>query len=309
MAGAETDLVTRMRSGDAGALREVYTQYAATVFGAAARMVDAARAEDIVQDVFLTLWKNPTAFDPERGELRAWLVTAAKNRARNELRRTRSDVDAPPDDIADDAAAPDEAQWAEHRRAVVRKALEALPPAERRALSLAFMEDLTQAEVAAVLGTPLGTTKTRIRSALKRLAPILLAAAVVGVVVVVYRRAEQRERALEMVTSSDVIPRRLDAAPGIAPEAHAQYRARPGATTAVLTTTKLPPLAPGEHYAAWSRTGETWTLLGTISPGEEQRALRIAESPLLATPPTELRVTRETATTQTPQGPTILKWE
>lgn len=304
---AETSLVMRVRGGDAGALRDLYTQHAAAVFGAAARMVDAAVAEDIVQEVFLALWKAPTAFDPERGELRSWLVTAAKNRARNELRRTKSRV-AETDEPIDDSAAPDEAHWAEHRKAVVRRALEALPEAERRALSLAFMEDLTQAEVAAVLGTPLGTTKTRIRSALKRLAPMLIAAAVAGAVVMLWRRSQTDERALEMVTSSDVVPRRLEAVAGIPPEAHAQYRARPGVGTAVLTTTKLPPLGAGDHYAAWSRQGDEWTNLGEIEAGEEAHAMRIAESPSLKDAPAELRLTREHEHTKTPTGPTILIW-
>jgi RNA polymerase sigma-70 factor (ECF subfamily) len=145
----------------------------------------------------------------------------------------------------------------------VRAAVDALPPAQRAALSLALLEDLTHEQVAAFLHVPLGTTKSRIRAGLKalrtRLAPLVAAGLIVtgltaaGLYEVEHQVAlHRRDRALRLVTNSEVMPRRLGPAPGINPSAHGHYRGRPGVDLAVLTLSRLDPVPAGFEYRAWA---------------------------------------------------------
>jgi len=307
-------LVAKLGRGDEDALRALHHRYAALVFTVAARFVDPATAEEVVQDVFITLWKKHETFDPARGSFRSWIVQVARRRALNELRRKqgrRQHDDAPLAQLADDSVEPDEAQWLAHRRAVIRAAVEALPPAQRQALSLAYFDELTHEQIASVLRTPLGTTKTRIRLALKRLGPVLLVALAVTVVVLFARRREERAarnaEALRMVTSSDVVPRRLDPAPGTPPEAHGNYRARPESRVVVLTTSHLPVLASPEAYVAWSHGDGGWHRLGLVVVESDGRSLLVADRPDEGSE--QLMVTREpTAQGESPRGPAVLTW-
>src|SRR6266508_122709 len=158
------------------------------------------------------------------------------------------------DAIPDDTSAPDEIAWREYRRAAIRTAVAALPPPQRQALSLAFLEELTHEQVAVFLGLPLGTTKTRIRDGMRRLRGPLMAllattllVVAAGLVTVSVRSRHQQgdlqrnEDALQMVTSSDAVAIRLVAAPGIPEETHGTYRTRPGADIAVLTLSHVGP--------------------------------------------------------------------
>jgi len=315
---SETDeaLVARIGLRDEVALRILHARHAARVFTVAARMAGEAIAEEVVQDVFLTVWRKHETFDPERGSFKNWITQVTRRRALNELRRRKHDAKESDDaleNVADETTEPDEAQWAEHRRAVVRRAVDALPFAERQALSLAFFDELTHEQVASALQTPLGTAKSRIRLGMKRLAPSLAVLLVVIAAVLGWRREEREEqkqelqqRALRMVTSSDVVPVRLEASAGTPPEAHGTYRAKSG--IAVMTTSQLPRLADGEHYLAWSRHGELWSLLGVIEIGGDGRSLLVHESDALSSRADEIRVTRESKAAQVPQGPAVLQW-
>ena len=316
---ADEALVARLRAGDEEALRALHRRHAALVFTVAARFVDSSTAEEIVQDVFVTLWKKHETFDPERGSLRAWIVQIARRRALNELRRTQGRAEQGDEALAalpDDALEPDEAQWLAHRRAVLRAAVDALPEDQRRALSLAYFDELTHEQIALALRTPIGTTKTRIRLALKRLAPILLVAlAATAVVLLLRRRGERDERAaraeqaLRMVTASDVVPARLEAAPGTPPEAHGSYRARPGASVAVLTTSHLPVLASPQEYVAWAHRAAGWRQLGLVVVEADGRSLLVADAPPGESALDEVRVTREPgAPGDAPGGPVVLTW-
>jgi RNA polymerase sigma factor (sigma-70 family) len=179
---SDEDLMGQLAAGRPEALGPLHDRYAALVCGLAARSLDQAVAEEISQDVFLAVWRHAEAFDPTRGSFRAWVVRIARTRVLNELRRrgrrprSTSSPDTGDDQFPDPAPGPAEAVWREHRRAAVRSAVEALPPRQRMALSLAFLEDLTHEQVAACLNLPLGTTKSRIRAGINslrtRLAPL-----------------------------------------------------------------------------------------------------------------------------------------
>jgi RNA polymerase sigma-70 factor (ECF subfamily) len=308
--------VARLAHRDEAALRELHRRYAALVFTVAARVVGAASAEEVVQEVFVILWTKHASFDAARGAFKPWLVQITRRRALNGLRRTRREGPHESEGLEQleaDAVAPDEARWLTHRQAVIRAAVAALPETQRRALSLAFFDDLTHEQIAEVLGTPVGTTKTRIRLALKRLAPMLLAALVTAVLVSRMRRREERaarnEEALRMVTASDVVPLRLAPSPDAPAEAHGSYRARPGATVAVLTTSHLPALPAGAAYVAWARAGEGWRRLGPVVVEGDGRSLLVDRIEPGVAAPDELRVTREaTAAADAPRGAVLLDW-
>ena len=206
-----------------------------------------------------------------------------------------------PDSVPD----PADAAWHEHRRAAVRAAVDALPPPQREALSLAFLQDLTNEQTAAFLDLPLGTTKSRIRAGLKtlrvRLAPLVAAGLILAGLLTFAGLREnahqaalrRQDRALRLVTNSEVVPRRLGPAPGIDPAAHGNYRGRPGVDLAVLTLSYLAPAPRGTEYRAWASHGGRWTLLGRVQLDGDGRSLIIAEGPELATPPDQLQVTLE----------------
>jgi RNA polymerase sigma-70 factor (ECF subfamily) len=158
-------LVRRLAEGDSTALGEFYDRFAGLVNALALRIVrDTAEAEDVVQEVFVQAWRQAARFDASRGSVEAWLCTIARTRALDRLRRRSSRREDP----AESAPAPAERPPTEAGIAV-RKALEALSSDQRHALELAYYEGLTQSEIATRLGEPLGTIKTRIRTAMIRL--------------------------------------------------------------------------------------------------------------------------------------------
>ena len=310
-------LVARLLQRDEGALRVLHKRYAPLVFTVAARIVDASAAEEVTQDVFLTVWRQAGDFRRERGSFKGWILRITRNRALNELRKRRSRPgggDEALGEVADDKETPDEAQWAAHRRAALQKAIDALPAPEKQALSLAFFEELTHEQVAAALRMPLGTAKTRIRLAVKRLAPALLALLVAAAIAIVWRREEGQQaieqRALRLVTASDVTPVRLAPSQAVPPEAHGTYRAKAGTDVAVLTASRLPAPGADEHYAAWARHGQQWSLLGVLEQADESgRSLLVIHGPAVAAPVDEVRVTRERTTGAAPGGVPVLLWE
>jgi RNA polymerase sigma factor (sigma-70 family) len=318
LGSSETDesLVARLGQANEGALRELHRRHAPLVFTVAARVVGTSAAEEVVQDVFVTLWNKSTSFDPARGPFKPWIVQVTRRQALNRLRRIRgegSHDEQALEQLEADAVAPDEAHWLAYRQAAIRTAVSALPEPQRRALSLAFFDELTHEQVAKVLGTPTGTAKTRIRLALKRLAPVLLVMLGATLVVVLMRRREERaarnEEALRMVTASDVVPLRLAPAPSAPLDAHGGYRARSGARVAVLTTSHLPALVDGQTYVAWARRAGSWERLGSVDIESDGRSLLVRNVDPRAALPDELRVTREpVASGDAPRGPAVLVW-
>jgi RNA polymerase sigma-70 factor (ECF subfamily) len=144
----------------------LYDRYSSIVYSVALRVLaDTGAAEDVLQEVFMQLWRNPTAFDASRGSLGAWLAVITRNRSIDALRKRRSETDI---DEVTVSVQPDLASEAERTRALekVRGVLGSMPVSQRTALELAFFEGLTHTEIAGKTGEPLGTIKTRIRSGL-----------------------------------------------------------------------------------------------------------------------------------------------
>ena len=159
-------LIARMRAGDQTAMADLYDRYSGVVYGVALRVLaNTTAAEDVVQEVFLQLWRNPQAFDADRGRLAPWLAVIARNRAIDHLRKRplEDDIDELPIstgvDLEDEAA---------RKLAIekVRGVLTQLPQDQRKALEMAFFEGMTHTEIAGKTGEPLGTVKTRIRTGL-----------------------------------------------------------------------------------------------------------------------------------------------
>jgi RNA polymerase sigma-70 factor (ECF subfamily) len=174
---ADTELLRRVAAGDRGAVDDLYERFRRPAFALARRVLgDDVLAEDVLQDVFVAVWRNPAAFDGARGSVASWLLALVHHKAVDAVRREEShrrrQVRAEEDlalsaptlvgDVADQA-------WAGVVSGQVRAALQALPEAQREALTLAYYGGYTQREVAALTGTPLGTVKTRMLAGMRRL--------------------------------------------------------------------------------------------------------------------------------------------
>ena len=170
---SDSELIQRTSAGDRDAYETLYRRYARSVFGLALRRLgDRGRAEDAVQETFASVWRSAATYKPERGPGAPWLYGVARN-AIVDRSRARSEPPAEaPDEPSPDPSPEDRAEQA-WTRWQVHRALEQLPEREREVLALAYWSDLSQSEVAARLDIPLGTVKTRTRSALQRLATIL----------------------------------------------------------------------------------------------------------------------------------------
>jgi RNA polymerase sigma factor (sigma-70 family) len=172
-ASADAALLARIAAGDERALEEVYTRFGGAMHAVALRVTRTEKtAEEVVQDALLAVWRESARFDPTRGSLGPWLLTLTRYKAidavRREtvVRRHTADVDLELREAPDDV--PDEA-WLGIRRQRLGEAIARLPDDQRRALQLAFLGGLTHVEVAERERIPLGTAKTRIRTALLKL--------------------------------------------------------------------------------------------------------------------------------------------
>ncbi|HLZ27197.1 MAG TPA: sigma-70 family RNA polymerase sigma factor [Chloroflexota bacterium] len=324
---ADEDLMRDLARGQQEALGPLYSRYAALVFHLCVQTLDRPGAEELVQEVFLTIWRGAGSFDPSQGAFRPWLLRLTHWKILNELRRRRrrpaedtGDDGEPFEQVADQEPGPEERAWQSEHERIVKSALESLPPKQRQAVSMAFLEDMTHEQVASALDVPLGTAKTRIRSGLQilrlQLAPIAASLFGLGLAVLGFRYVQSQialdrdERALTLVTTSDLAPLRLTpAATGVPAGAHANYRSRAENSLAVLTVEALPSPPAGSAYQAWVRHASTWTSLGSFSPQPDGSARLIAENPALAVAPDALEITLEPSPgSATPTGTVVLAW-
>ena len=167
-------LVARVADGDVRAFETLYDRHRAQAFGLAVRLTGRrGSAEEVTQDAFLGLWRKAGNYDPGRGSVRAWLLTFVRYRAIDSLRsgaRRERNVDL--DSAAERLEAPDRTddvvegrEESRHARRLVKE----LPADQREVIELAYFGGMTQGEIAAKVGIPLGTVKGRSRLALEKL--------------------------------------------------------------------------------------------------------------------------------------------
>jgi RNA polymerase sigma-70 factor, ECF subfamily len=168
-------LLERIAKGDEGALADLYDRYAGMLYAMLLRILkDTGAAEEILQDLFLHVWRRSRQFDVSRGSLMRWLLVIGRSRALSRLRvRKRWAVPENPDEFSLEAVpSPKNSEEDAVRTLLVdrlRRALAALPPYQREAMELAYFEGMTQTEIAARTGNPLGTVKSRLRAAIQTL--------------------------------------------------------------------------------------------------------------------------------------------
>ena len=173
----DVELLTAIAAHDEAALAQLYDRYRAILFGLLMRILNnREEAEDVLQELFLQVWRRASDFDENRGRPFTWLVTMARSRGIDRLRalasRERVAVAGARDEaeIVSDAASD---AFLSEQRGLVTNALAQLPDEQQQPLMLAYFEGLTQSEIAARLGAPLGTVKTRMRTGLMKLRELL----------------------------------------------------------------------------------------------------------------------------------------
>jgi RNA polymerase sigma-70 factor, ECF subfamily len=174
---SDVQLLHAIAARDDAALARLYDRYRLILFGLLLRILNSREeAEDVLQEVFLQIWRRAGDFDEARGQAFTWMVTLARSRAIDRLRvinaRRRlvaSATDEISERVSDSAVNAAESE----QRQIVSVALAQIPDEQRRTLILAYFEGLTQSEIATRLGAPLGTVKTRMRSGMTKLRELL----------------------------------------------------------------------------------------------------------------------------------------
>jgi len=168
------ELLLQAAQGDEAAFAQLFDLISPRVFGLILRvLVDRSQSEEVLQEVFLEIWQSAGRFAPNRGQGRSWILTIAHRRAVDRVRSAQAstdrdvrvglrNIDVPHDGVAEQVEARIEAEG-------VAAALSKLPEAQREALTLAYYGGYSQSEIAALVGAPLGTIKTRMRDGLSRL--------------------------------------------------------------------------------------------------------------------------------------------
>lgn len=162
----DSSLLALVQSGNEQAMASLFDRYSKVVYSVALRVLrDPASAEDVLQEVFMQIWRNPDSFTAARDSLGGWLSIVSRNRSIDTLRRKRPSTNVDDIPLASSFNLADEAErnsLMERARGVIHK----LPTEQRKTLEMAFFDGLTHSEIAEMTGDPLGTVKTRIRSAL-----------------------------------------------------------------------------------------------------------------------------------------------
>ncbi|HVE62676.1 MAG TPA: sigma-70 family RNA polymerase sigma factor [Mycobacteriales bacterium] len=182
----DSALVALVTEGDGAALESLYSRYGRPCFGLARRILtDEQLAQDVVQEVFLTVWRDASRFDASRGGFSSWLLAMTHHKAvdavrREENLRKRRTSSEMLEFLETDAPSPEDEVWSMLRRERVRTALQSLPESQREALVLSYFGGYTQREIAQLTGTPLGTVKTRMLAGMRRLRDALEVSVNVG---------------------------------------------------------------------------------------------------------------------------------
>jgi RNA polymerase sigma-70 factor (ECF subfamily) len=162
----DASLLSLVQRGDENAMASLFDRYSKVVYSVALRVLrDPAAAEDVLQEIFMQIWRSPDSFTAARGSLGGWLAVVSRNRSIDALRRKRPSENVEDLQLASPYNLADEAE----RNSMIGKALEVivlLPTEQRKTLEMAFFDGLTHSEIAEMTGDPLGTVKTRIRSGL-----------------------------------------------------------------------------------------------------------------------------------------------
>ena len=162
----DATLLALVQKGDEYAMASLFDRYSKVVYSVALRVLrDPASAEDVLQEIFMQVWRNPDSFIATRGSLGGWLAVVSRNRSIDALRRKRPSEQVDDMQLASPYNLADEAE----RNSMMEKArsvIQLLPTEQRKTLEMAFFDGLTHSEIAEMTGDPLGTVKTRIRSAL-----------------------------------------------------------------------------------------------------------------------------------------------
>jgi RNA polymerase sigma-70 factor (ECF subfamily) len=172
---ADEDLMLRVRDGDARAFEVLFDRHGGPAFSLAYRMCGSRpRAEDVVQEAFLSLWRAGGRYDPSRGSVRAWVLSAVHNRAIDLFRRESLRAARPLDEnnVAERLAAPELTEVEVERRADadrVRSALHELPEEQRKVIELSYYGGFTHQQISEMLSLPAGTVKGRMRLGLSKL--------------------------------------------------------------------------------------------------------------------------------------------
>lgn len=173
----DVELLKAIAAQDEGALAQLYDRYRAILFGLLMRILNnREEAEDVLQELFLQVWRRAADFDENRGRPFTWLVTMARSRGIDRLRALASRERVATEGARDEAEAVSDAAsdaFRSEQRGLVNNALAQLPDEQKRPLMLAYFDGLTQSEIAARLGAPLGTVKTRMRTGLMKLRELL----------------------------------------------------------------------------------------------------------------------------------------
>lgn len=180
-APTDAELVRRVTGGDRQAFGELYDRYCRQAYSLARRIcVDQEFAEDVVQEAFLALWRDPARFDPARGAFGSWLLTLVHHRAVDAVRkeavqrkRTVSGVEEVAERLVPPGPGADQVALAGMVGGQVREALGQLPEEQREVIALAYFGGYTQCEVSALTGLPLGTVKSRTFAGIRRLRGLL----------------------------------------------------------------------------------------------------------------------------------------
>ena len=162
-------LLSLVQRGDESAMAVLFDRYSKVVYSVALRVLrDPSSAEDVLQEIFMQIWRSPDGFVATRGSLGGWLAVVSRNRAIDALRRKRPTESVDDMALASNYNLADEAE----RNSLMDRArgvIQLLPIEQRKTLEMAFFDGLTHSEIAEMTGDPLGTVKTRIRSALTSL--------------------------------------------------------------------------------------------------------------------------------------------